>query len=415
MSEAKPLLTTPAGRGQLLACYDDGLLRDTVPFWFPRSIDAEYGGFLHCLDRDGTLIDTDKSVWVHGRMTWMLLTLYNTIERRPEWLQWARSGMEFLDGHCFDTDGRMFFHVTREGQPIRKRRYAFSESFAAIAHAAYARATGDSRSAMRARELFDQFTRWSFTPGLMPPKFTDTRPMIGMGPRMIAIITAQELRANLGEDPHLTMWIDRCIDEIQRLFVKRDLRVVMESVAPNGDIEDHFDGRLLNPGHAIEGAWFIMDEGSRRGDESLIRLGCDMLDWMWERGWDADMGGMFYYRDVHGRPSQEYWHDMKFWWPHNETIIATLLAYELTGDEKYARWHQLVHDWSHRHFADRQFGEWFGYLHRDGRVSVPLKGNLWKSFFHHPRMQWRCGQILHKTRFGKPGLPSITGKAQTSR
>ena len=66
-----------------------GSLCDTVPFWFPRSIDTEYGGFLHCLDHDGSLVDTDKSVWVQGRMTWMLLTLYNTVEQRPEWLEWA--------------------------------------------------------------------------------------------------------------------------------------------------------------------------------------------------------------------------------------------------------------------------------------------------------------------------------------
>jgi N-acylglucosamine 2-epimerase len=389
-----PLLTTPAGRLELMACYRDGLLEDTVRFWFPRSIDTEHGGFLHCLDRDGTLLDTDKSVWAQGRMSWMLLTLYNTIEQRPEWLEWAQGGLQFLDRHCFDTDGRMFFHVTREGRPIRKRRYAFSESFAAIAHAAHFKATGDERSARRARELFDAFTHWNFTPGLMPPKFTDTRPMIGMGPRMITIVTAQELRANLGDDAHFTAWIDRCLDEIRRLFVKPDLQVVMESVAPNGEIVDHCDGRLLNPGHAIEGAWFIMEEGRYRGDADLIRLGCDMLDWMWHRGWDEECGGLFHFRDLFDKPVQEYWHDMKFWWPHDETIIATLLAYELTGDEKYARWHQRIHDWSHRHFADPRHGEWFGYLHRDGRPSTTTKGNLWKSFFHHPRMQWLCGQRL---------------------
>jgi N-acylglucosamine 2-epimerase len=327
-------------------------------------------------------------------MAWMLLTLYNTVEKRPEWLEWARGGLEFMERNCFDTDGRMFFHVTRDGRPIRKRRYAYSESFAAIAYAAHARATGCDRSATRARELFDLFTRWNFTPGLMPPKFTDTRPMIGMGPRMITIVTAQELRANLGEDPHLTGWIDRCIDEIQRWFVKPDIRCVMESVGPGGEIVDHFDGRQLNPGHAIEGAWFIMHEGKHRNDTGLVRLGCDMLDWMWERGWDSEYGGLFYFRDVHGKPVQEYWHDMKFCWPHDETIIATLLAWQLTGDQKYARMHRLVHDWAYAHFPDPKHGEWYGYLHRDGRVSVPLKGNLWKSFFHHPRMEWYCSQLL---------------------
>lgn len=374
--------------------YRDALLDDCVPFWFPRCVDVEHGGYFSALDRDGSLLDSDKSVWAQGRMSWMLSTLYNTVERRPEWLAWAESGVRFLEKHCFDTDGRMFFHVTREGQPLRKRRYAFSECFAAIAFAGLARATNDARAADRARQLFAHFTRWNFTPGLMPPKFADTRPMIGMGPLMMTLVTAQELRANLGNDPEYSGWIDRCIGDIRRLFVKPDLQCVMESVAPDGTILDHFDGRTLNPGHAIEGAWFILHEGKTRNDDDLIGLGCRMLDWMWARGWDEEFGGLFYFRDLHGKPVQEYWHDMKFWWPHSEAIIATLLAWTLTRDPKYARWHQMVHDWSFHHFADRQHGEWFGYLHRDGRVSVPLKGNLWKSFFHHPRALWYCWQRL---------------------
>jgi len=378
--------------------YHDALLQDCVPFWFPRSVDAEHGGFFSALDRDGTLLDTDKSVWVQGRMSWMLLTLYNTVEKRPEWLAWAESGLRFMEQHCFDTDGRMFFHVTAEGRPIRKRRYAFSESFAAIAYAAHARATGNERSAARARELFEFFTRWNFTPGLMPPKFTDVRPMTGMGPRVITIVTAQELRENLGDSAELRGWIDRCIEEIRRLFIKPDLKCVMENVAPDGSIIDHFDGRTLNPGHAIEGAWFILHEGKYRNDASLIELGCQMLDWMWARGWDNEFGGLFYFRDVYDKPVQDYWHDMKFWWPHDETIIATLLAWTLTKDPKYAQWHQMVHDWSFKHFADPEHGEWYGYLHRDGRISVPLKGNLWKSFFHHPRALWYCWKLLAENR-----------------
>ncbi len=164
----------------------------------------------------------------------------------------------------------------------------------------------------------------------------------------------------------------------------------MENTAADGSIIDHFDGRMLNPGHAIEAAWFIMLEGKVRSDASLIRLGCDMLEWMMERGWDEEYGGIYYYRDVFGKPVQEYWHDMKFWWPHNEAVIATLLAHRLTGKEKYASMHHKVYKWSEEHFSDREYGEWFGYLHRGGSVSVPLKGTLWKSFFHHPRMQWLC-------------------------
>lgn len=292
----------------------------------------------------------------------------------------------------------MYFTVTRDGRPLRKRRYAYSESFAAIAHAALFGATEDAHHARRARELFDLYLKWSFEPGVAPPKFTDVRPMIGMAPRMIAIVTAQELRRWLpkSEETFLTATIDKSIREIRELFVKPDLKVVMESVAPDGTIVDHFDGRILNPGHAIEGSWFIMLEGKIRKDEEFVKLGCQMLDWMWARGWDEEHGGLFYFRDVFGKPVSEYWQDMKFWWCHNEAEIATLLAFQLTGDTKYARMHKLVHDWSDEHFSDRQYGEFYGYLHRDGTPSVDLKGNMWKGPFHFPRMLWFCSEILQE-------------------
>lgn len=371
-----------------------GLLEDTVNFWFPRAVDREQGGFFHCLNRDGSLVDSDKSVWAQGRMSWMLLELYNRLEPRPEWLEWAGLGLDFIQRHCFDGDGRMFFHVTRNGRPIRKRRYAFSESFAAIAFAAHARATGRRESGERAMQLFRSFVDWHFTEGRIPAKFTDTRPMIGLGPRMIALVTAQELRENLGEQPILAEWIDRCLEEIINLFVKPDIKCVMENVGPQGEIIDHFDGRILNPGHAIEAAWFVMREGRVRADGNLVETGCKMLDWMWERGWDKEYGGILYFRDVFNHPVQEYWHDMKFWWGQNEAVIASLMAARLTGRDKFKRMYDLACAWSHRHFADPLHGEWYACLHRDGSVSIPLKGTLWKSFFHHPRMQLMAWELL---------------------
>ncbi|MFI4861637.1 MAG: AGE family epimerase/isomerase [Phycisphaerales bacterium JB063] len=384
------------------ADYRDALLDDTLPFWLdrcPEFVDPVHGGYMTARDHDGTRVDTDKGVWQQGRTAWLFATLYNTVERRPHWLDVARSGVAFLEEHCFDpADGRMWFHVARDGTPIRKRRYAFAESFAAIAFASYAQATQDDRLADRALQCFDTFANH-----VPAPKFTDARPMQGMGPPMIAITTAQTLRDCIGFD-RANATIDQAIETIERYFVKDDLRCVMETVGPHGEIIDHFDGRMLNPGHAIEGAWFILHEAQHRGnDPHLIDLGCRMIDYMWDRGWDREYGGILYFRDVDDKPVQEYWHDMKFWWPHNETIIATLLAYQITGKQRYADMHTQVHDWAYRHFPDPAVtqpegtpagGEWFGYLHRDGRRSSTLKGNLWKGPFHMPRMQWRCTTII---------------------
>jgi N-acylglucosamine 2-epimerase len=78
--------TTRQGLMDLAAFYHQQLFDDCLPFWFPRAVDETHGGFVHCFDGDGTLVDDDKSVWAQGRMSWMLLTLFsNTNAVRNGW------------------------------------------------------------------------------------------------------------------------------------------------------------------------------------------------------------------------------------------------------------------------------------------------------------------------------------------
>jgi N-acylglucosamine 2-epimerase len=383
---------------ELSRVYRDGLLEDTLPFWVNNSVDRQHGGFMTSLDRDGALVDTDKGVWQQGRFTWLLGELYNNVEPRGEWLELAEHGAKFMDEHCFDpADGRMWFHVSREGEPIRKRRYAFSESFAAIAYGELAKATGKDAYAEKAKLTFKRFVDHNLNPQGVESKFTEVRPTKSLAFPMIAIATAQELRDSIGLS-EANEWIDRSIETIRRDHLNSALQCVLETVGPNGEFVDHFDGRALNPGHAMEGAWFIMLEGKLRGDEELVKTGLQMLDWSWERGWDEECGGILYFVDAKGFPVQEYWHDMKFWWPQNEAIIATLMARLLTGEERYEHMHRKIHDWAYGHFPDPKHGEWFGYLHRDGSRSSSLKGNLWKGPFHLPRMQLTCWKLLEAER-----------------
>jgi N-acylglucosamine 2-epimerase len=376
--------------------YRASLLEDTLPFWMPGIVDEEFGGYLSMRDRDGSLIDDDKSVWLQGRFAWMLATLCNTVEKKEEWLSSAKSGVEFLKAHCFDEDGQMFFLVTREGKPLRKRRYFYSEAFAVMAFAAYGKASGNEMWLEEARKLFAKCMDYvDGTASAGDPKWTDERKVKGIGVPMIFLQVAQVLVAN-GGDELAERKIDGFIEEI-RGFVKDDIQCVMEQIGGDGGVVDHIDARTLNPGHAIEGAWFILDEAKRRGgDSELVGLGCRMLDYMWKRGWDEEYSGITYLKDVYDKPVQEYWHDMKFWWPQCEAIIATLLAYQLTGNEKYAGWHRMIHEYAHKTFHDEEYGEWFGYLHRDGRVSSTLKGSHYKGPFHLPRMQWYCWKMLEE-------------------
>lgn len=398
--------------------YRAGLLDDCIPFWLAHGLDREHGGVLTCLDRDGGVYDDDKSVWFQGRCGWLFATLVTEVEPRREWLAATRSCVEFIERHCFDADGRMFFVVTRDGRPLRKRRYVFSEMFASMALAAFAAAEGDASRAAAAVALFERACTRLDTPGGIEPKLVvATRATASFGGPMIVLGTGQALRDSLRRlgatgapvDDGLARIgrrIDAALEAIRTRFVRPELEAVLETVGPDGrPFLDHADGRLVNPGHALEGAWFVMKEGIDRGDAALVALGVRMVRWTWRLGWDTEHGGILYFRDVLGRPVTEYWHDMKFWWPQNEAVIATLMAWLATGDDEFRRWHALAHDWAFRHCADPEYGEWFGWLRRDGTPTHHAKGSLWKGPFHLPRMHLVCWQLIERQLAGAAGPP----------
>jgi len=327
----------------------------------------------------------------------MFATMYSMVEPRQEWLDLSRHGIDFLQRFCFNSDGRMFFSVTRDGKPLRKRRYLYSEIFAVMAFAAYGRASGDKSFTKNALDLFKLILHYHRTPGLLPPKtIAGTRPLKGLPMPICLIVAAQELR-KATNDPLCTRVIDESISEIEKDFMKSEFECLLENVGPHGEFYDTLDGRLVCPGHSLEAGWFILDEARyRNNDPRLVQLGTKIIDWSFRLGWDEEFGGILYYKDAKSLPPTEYWHDMKFWWPHNEAIIATLLSYRLTRAPKFLEYHTLVHDWAYAHFPDPHYGEWFGYLHRDGSLSTRVKGTMWKGPFHLPRMQLYCWKILEE-------------------
>lgn len=380
--------------------YKKDLTENIMPFWMKYGLDRENGGVYTCVDRDGSLMDTTKSVWFQGRFAFICSFAYNNVEKNQEWLDAAKSTLEFIEKHCFDEQGHMYFSVTAEGKPLRKRRYVFSETFAAIAMSEYALATGDQHWAKRAIQVFEDTQRFLATPGFLPAKFEADVKLQGHSIVMILINVGSCIR-KVVNDPKLTQQIDESIEKLKKYFIHPEFKCLLETVGENGEFIDTNMTRTINPGHCIETSWFIMEEAKLRGwDKPMLDMALQVFDWSWDWGWDKQYGGIINFRDCKNLPSQDYSQDMKFWWPQCETIIASLYAYLGTGDEKYLYRHERISEWTYAHFPDAEYGEWYGYLHRDGTVAQPAKGNLYKGPFHVPRMMIKgymlCQEILKK-------------------
>ena len=366
--------------------YQETLTQKILPFWLDHAMDDQYGGIMTCVDREGTLYGEEKSVWFQGRALWSFSKAYNVIEKDPRYLAAAKSLYEFLP-KCEDTDQRMYFTVTRDGREIQKRRYYFSETFAAIGCAEYYRASGDANALLAARRYFDVAYECFTGVRKNTPKFNpENCAYKALSPVMIMLSTAQTMRAVDTEQADRYNEITKaCLDEILHGGFLTDY-ALLESVGADGKTVDTPTGRVVNPGHSLEAAWFIMVEGMLTKNEEALNAAKRIIDITYPLGWDKKHGGIIAFTDAKGRPPMQLEWDMKLWWPQCEAMIATRLAYLLFKDEKYNRLYEELVAYCDQYFVDHECGEWYGYLHYDNSVSTTLKGNIFKGPFHVPRL-----------------------------
>lgn len=380
--------------------YKNELLERVLPFWMEHSVDVECGGYFSCLDRDGSVYDTDKFVWLQGREVWMFAMLYNQLEKRRDWLDVAVHGAEFLKRYGHDGSYDFYFSLDRQGRPLVQPYNIFSNTFACMAFAQLAKAAGSEEYADIARKTFRRILERRNAPkGIWEKTVPGTRPLKGFALPMIICNMALEIEDIIEDKSILDVTIKDCLDEILNTFYRPELGCMVENVdARDGSLVDCFEGREINPGHDLEALWFMMNLGVRLGDQALIRKCVDISLTVIERGWDKVYGGIFYFLDRKGYPQQKLEWDQKLWWVHLESAIAMIKGYQLTGDERCLAWFEKLDEYMWSHFRDDEYPEWYGYLNRRGEVLLTLKGGKWKGCFHVPRGLYQCWMVLDKLR-----------------
>jgi N-acylglucosamine 2-epimerase len=370
--------------------YRNALLNEVIPFWEKHSIDWQQGGYFTCLDREGKVYDTDKFIWLQNRQLWIFSTFYNQIEKREDWLEIAKNGANFLAKHGRDSEGNWYFSLTREGKPLVQPYNIFSDCFAAMAFSKYALASGEEWAKEVALQAYNNVLRRKEDPkGKYNKTYPGTRSLKSLAVPMILANLSLEMDWLLPSD-RLEEILDTTVREVMNDFLDRDRGLMYENVTPDGSHLDCFEGRLINPGHGIEAMWFIMDIASRHQDTKTIDRAVDVILNILNFAWDNKYGGLYYFMDAEGYPPQQLEWNQKLWWVHLESLVALAMGYRLTKREACWEWYQKMHDYAWSHFADREYGEWFGYLDRQGEVLLNLKGGKWKGCFHVPRALFLC-------------------------
>uniref|UniRef100_A0A8C1WSK3 N-acylglucosamine 2-epimerase n=1 Tax=Cyprinus carpio TaxID=7962 RepID=A0A8C1WSK3_CYPCA len=396
-----------------------------VDFWLKYSHDKEHGGFFNCLGKDGKVYDELKYVWLQGRQVWMYSRLYRTVERfhRPEILDAAKSGAAFLQKfarvQASSGAGKCAFCLTRDGRAVKVQRTIFSECFYVMAMDELSRITQDKEMQVKllyilylmvrcqmfcpcspqadAESMMDRLIFWVQTDSsdLSRPQLPGDPPVNSMAVPMMLLCLVDQLtegRTDVAEKyKDLSGW---CVERILQ-HIQRDGNAILENVTLTGKELPGCQGRLQNPGHALEAGWFLLEYALKKEDVQLQKTAVDkFMEIPFHTGWDKQHGGLFYFLDVDGHcPTQLEW-NMKLWWPHCEALIAYLMAYSHSRAPLLLDRFKLIYDYTFSHFSDEGHGEWFGYLSRQGEVVLDFKGGPFKGFFHVPRCLYMCEKLL---------------------
>lgn len=375
--------------------YDKNLRESVIPFWLKNSPDRVHGGTFSCLDRYGHVYDTKKYTWLVGRSAWMFSRLYHEFDRNSSYPGMAALGIDFLQKHAKDPRGRYYFSLTDTGEPWFYQRKPYGAVFAMLAYLEYYKITGKKKLKQDAVSLFWKINRWIEDPVKMGrPAMSGVPRMSNLANVMVLAGMAIEL-ARIDPDPAYIEIIRKALSGCRQHY-DPGLKILLENVAPGAgvDIRQWPEGRLFNPGHSIEVAWFILHMTHLVPDNAMENLALQALEGSLEFGWDKEYGGLYYFMDTAQKPTLQLESTMKLWWPHTEALYALVLAYCRTGEKKWLDWLERVHRYSFDHFVDPEYGEWYGYCDRQGNLTSTCKGGNYKGFFHVPRALLFCIQEI---------------------
>ena len=372
--------------GRLRRTYQELLLDGIVPFWARHGVDHEHGGVLSCITEDGKQVSTDKYIWSQARWVWTCSALYNRIEKRPEFLDWARATIDFLLRHARDEQGRWVYHTTREGKIVEGAISIYADCFVVYGLSEYCRAVPDAGLLALAKEIFASIQK-----RIESPTFSETAPYAlppnrrNHGIPMILTEVANEL-ARTAQDADIGRTADDHAAVVMNHFVRPQRKCLVEFLDRNYREVPPPEGTFVMPGHAIESMWFQMHRAlARNNDRKSIQAAAEVLRWHLESGWDKEYGGIFLGLDAEGHAPHLPNSDAKLWWPHTEALYALLLAHQLTNEKWCEQWFEQVYEWSFTHFLMPDIGEWRQRLDRAGRPITKLIALPVKDPFHLPR------------------------------
>jgi cellobiose epimerase len=160
---------------------------------------------------------------------------------------------------------------------------------------------------------------------------------------------------------------------------------------------------VISFGHDIEGSWLLCEAAGSYGDPQLLKRAREeavrMAEAVYEEAIDCD-GGLLYEAE-----HNEIMDSDKHWWPQSEAVVGFLNAYQLSGQQRFHAAAERSWEFIEKYIVDREHGEWFWKVSRDGVPSNDkYKVDQWKCPYHNSRTCFEVMERLGRSRGAAPEL-----------
>ncbi|HOY54468.1 MAG TPA: AGE family epimerase/isomerase [Opitutaceae bacterium] len=386
------------------------LTQDILPFWTRHAFEPDgrlVGVVAHDLRK---FDDAPRHVVLCARMLWTFAAAHRVVPN-PQYLEMGRKALALLTGPFWDArHGGVFWSLDAKHQVASDRKQIYAEAFTIYGLSEWFAATGDHAALDLAKEVFFLIEKHASEPvhgGYIEALARDWSPLADMRLSLKDLNAPKSMNTLLhimeAYTALLRVWPDATLRERLRELVEILFKHVY-TTEPYArcalffdlDWRSHTPG--ISYGHDIEASWLFWEAADALGDETLKTRTRDialaMAEGVRAHGLDTD-GAVLYAGE-----GQQVLNPEKHWWPQAEAVVGFLNAYQLGKHDADLRAAFRAWDFIEAKVIDRQHGEWFAILRRDGTPLPDYPENTdsckigpWKCPYHNARA---CIEVLRR-------------------
>ncbi len=380
------------------------LLGNILPFWLRYGPDEQFGGFHGRISND-LQVDryAQKGLILNSRILWTFSRAYRAYAE-PRFLQTAERAFDYLM-RCFkDAEhGGFYWMADYRGQPLDTHKKTYGQAFALYSLAEYFLTTRSEDCLRESILLFERLERTCHDARFEGYFETYNRDWTLAEDQRLSEVDMDE-KKSMNTHLHvleayanlLRVWDNAHLrDRLQKLIAIFLVHIIDPS---SHHFRLFFDeswqsrSEHISFGHDIEGSWLLCEAAAVVGDKDLRKQveneAVAMAEAVRVQALDSD-GGLFYEAGPHGITDTD-----KHWWPQVEAVVGFLNAYQLSGREDFFTAARNSWDFIEEFLVDRQHGEWFWKVSREGIPSRDrFKVDPWKCPYHNSR---GCLEVMER-------------------